>query len=924
MDDKSWDKLFTTATLTFYQAEDVIVADGVKNDNMYRVVSGQVRVEKGNDIAQVGQGAVLNSLGSGHTFGEMSFLDGSLPCANCIAEGDDVQVMKLSKQGMEALLEQDSELRCAFYKQMAINVTQRLQKVSKTTADIREAPRGLAQQDNAASSLSAKKLLKIRRRLGIPDAEHMASMTQCMMISPAKRKSHGTLYVFETAVGFVAKVFGMKQQEVVPYSTVSEVLRETFTLKKEDGGIEIVVGAGTKAYQFFPTTLVDDTFDAINRCRFAEAKTKGVDGQELTKRVDDQVANDPHKQQAPDAPAMGALLEKATLEKYKAGELVIEEGTRPRTLFNLAKGRVAVEIQRLNEATQMPESVKILTLYPGAVFGEMSFLTGEVACANVVAELDSEINQIKAANIEGMLTSEGSASQATFYWHLATYLTARVRQLTDMVGESLASRGSQVSLEEVLSNTVFFSIFKKYLAENKLVDGKLLPFMQELNAYLDCPSATGALNMARDIAGKYLMGEGAVATNQDVVTQIGAQLAKQEPPPRDLFTPVLAEVYGALSKNAFKLFQQSPAFQPCLELKAKETQVPDISEYKLLQILGEGYEGKVLQARKKDCGCMYAVKVLDKVILAQRSRRWRLHCSRERECLIECDNPYIVRMIYCFQTPQYLYMVQEHVPSHTMAEYLVAHDGRPVEEQGVRFMVAELTLALAHMHSKQMLYRDLKPANVLIDEHGHLRVVDMGMATKLDPETGRRKSVCGTQRYMAPEMKNKEPYNHSVDWYSLGKLIVDCQGRNPYAEETRFWETSGLLDLVEGLLQKIPDKRLGCGADGVASIQRHRFFATTDWEALNAKKVESPLRREWYVREPDLTLSRQFRNGEDIAKVVEKLQHISLDTGAAAGTIASENHVSPGMVENWDYVNPRAPYDEYMYSPYQNFKSAYS
>ena len=63
--------------------------------------------------------------------------------------------------------------------------------------------------------------------------------------------------------------------------------------------------------------------------------------------------------------------------------------------------------------------------------------------------------------------------------------------------------------------------------------------------------------------------------------------------------------------------------------------------------------------------------------------RIRGDCSRERECLIECDNPYIVRMIYCFQTPQYLYMVQEHVPSHTMAEYLVAHDGKPVEEQGV-------------------------------------------------------------------------------------------------------------------------------------------------------------------------------------------------------------------------------------------------
>jgi len=63
-------------------------------------------------------------------------------------------------------------------------------------------------------------------------------------------------------------------------------------------------------------------------------------------------------------------------------------------------------------------------------------------------------------------------------------------------------------------------------------------------------------------------------------------------------------------------------------------------------------------------------------------------------------------------------------------------------------MAAELVLALAHMHSRCIVYRDLKPANVLIDAAGHLRMVDMGMASVLDPETAKRKSVCGTQRYM--------------------------------------------------------------------------------------------------------------------------------------------------------------------------------
>ena len=203
MDDKAWTKLFVTGRSVSYPKDSVIVRDGVATDDLYRVLDGRVRVEKGDETHTAGQGAVLNLLDSGNTFGEMSFLDGSLPCANCIAESEPVTVMQLSKSGLAAVLDADPDLRAAFYKQIAINVTQRLQKVSKTTADIREAPRGLAQPESASSTLSAKKLLKVRRRFGVADSELMACMTACTMLTPAKRKAHGTLYVFESALGFV-------------------------------------------------------------------------------------------------------------------------------------------------------------------------------------------------------------------------------------------------------------------------------------------------------------------------------------------------------------------------------------------------------------------------------------------------------------------------------------------------------------------------------------------------------------------------------------------------------------------------------------------------------------------------------------------------------------------------------------------------
>jgi len=927
MDAADWTDLFQRAKCEAisYEKDAAILVDGVRSEHIYRVIQGTVRVEKVDRRSESGNrpaaaGAIVNKLEAGHTFGEMSFLDDQeVPCATCLADSTDVQVMSLNKENLDSILSTDPELSCKFYRQMAINVTQRLQAVSKASADIREAPRGLTQPE-VSLPISAKKLLKIRHRLGTPDSETMACMMSCTMINPSKRKCHGTLYIFESMIGFVHKVFGLKQQEVIFYSSISEVLRETFTLKREDNAIEIAT-LSNKTYTFYPQH-VEEAFEALARCR-KQFESTNIAGRRRS--VDTKVfGQNPHERTQQSSVALQALIEKATLEKYKPGDVIISDGSRPRTLFNIAKGRVAVEVQRLNEDTQMMQNVKILTLFESAMFGEMSFLNGDVACATVVAEVETEVWQIKAATIEKTFASD-VAKQAVFYKHLGMYLAARVRQLTAMVAENYASQGGEIKLEEVLGNAVFFSLFKRFLNERKLVENRLLFFLQELNEFLLMPVSENTVHVARKLNSKYLTGPNAIEISEEARSSIALALASDAAPPRDMFAPVLQQVLLRLQTNAFRLFQQSAAFAPLLDLKSKENYVPCVNDFKLLQILGEGYEGKVLHARKKDCGVMYALKVLDKQILAQRSRRWQLHASRELECLIACDHPYIVRIAYSFQTPQYLYMVQEHVPNHTIAAYLDAYEGRPVREEEVRFIICELVLALAHMHSKQIVYRDLKPANVLIDEDGHLRMVDMGMASRLDPETGRRKSVCGTQRYMAPEMKAKQPYTVSVDWYSLGKLILDCRGREAHADEAAWWEGCGLLELIDGLLVKDPQRRRGCDSKGVRGLQNSPFFrqrgAEVDWAAFEEKKVPTPLQARWYVREPDVTASRQFRNGEDLSKVCEKMQHISLDTGMVRESL-QEQESGPGMIENWDYINPRIVYDEYLQSPYHNVKTS--
>ncbi|EOD08986.1 hypothetical protein EMIHUDRAFT_452928 [Emiliania huxleyi CCMP1516] len=468
---EGWEKLFQLAgSEPVSYAKDAIMQDGEAHEFVYRLQQGSVRVEKGDPRFSASRTAVVNILSPGVTFGEMSFLDGtantatpqpqrshntqtrhkpqtsssraypaarptaplrtSAPgapaCATCVADSDDVSVVRLSRAALEGVLEAEANLGRDFFCQMAIEVTHRLQKVSTAIAETGEAPRGLTQPADAALPISAKKLLKVRHRLGVPDTETMAFMCAATMVNPSKRRLHGTMYVFETLVGFVHKMFGIKQQESVSYRHVSEVLRETFTLKREDGGIELVLSVPNRSYLFYPAA-VDDAFDAIHRCRdqFVAKQSRQAPAPVPSPRFE----QDPHSEASqalveessavflkestsvssgssrserstPRAAlradsfgglALAKVVGTATLERYRPGDVIIAEGSQPATLFNLARGRVS--------------SAKILTLYEGAMFGEMSFLSGGKACATVVAEVESEVWQIRAPAVESSLAS---------------------------------------------------------------------------------------------------------------------------------------------------------------------------------------------------------------------------------------------------------------------------------------------------------------------------------------------------------------------------------------------------------------------------------------------------------------------------------------------------------------------------------------
>ena len=175
-----------------------------------------------------------------------------------------------------------------------------------------------------------------------------------------------------------------------------------------------------------------------------------------------------------------------------------------------------------------------------------------------------------------------------------------------------------------------------------------------------------------------------------------------------------------------------------------------------------------------------------------------------------------------------------------------------------RFMIAQVAIALGHLHEKNIVYRDLKPENVLFNRNGYLLLADFGLATKV--ENGQlAQSFCGTAEYLAPEMLKSEGHDNTVDWWTLGILLYEMlvgippffhknkhrmyyliQEANvtfPVPEKHNIEVLPEAQDLINKLLTKNRTKRIGNGPDGIKEILAHPFFAELDIDALMKKQI---------------------------------------------------------------------------------------
>lgn len=320
-----------------------------------------------------------------------------------------------------------------------------------------------------------------------------------------------------------------------------------------------------------------------------------------------------------------------------------------------------------------------------------------------------------------------------------------------------------------------------------------------------------------------------------------------------------------------------------------KTPFTKLSSFKFHKELGKGAFGRVLLAEAKIDGKLYALKIISKKDMRSSDKR---QAKAERDILLAMSNnhshPFTTGLKFAFQSAHNLYLGMDYFPGGNLKE-LIRKKGH-LPEDWVRFYSAELILAISHLHSLHVIYRDIKPHNIMIDATGHIILIDYGLSKQAVSDSRGAQSLVGTPDYSAPEvlktgvyrieqankekerkMNRKAPrpasedqaadigYGKAADWWSVGVMMYEMLSGTPafrgkdlrqtyqrvlFAElvfepDNRFSDDA--KDILRGLLNRDPAARLGAGENPPTDIMSMNFFKGIDWVSIFERRENGPV-----------------------------------------------------------------------------------
>ncbi|TBU03384.1 C1-like protein kinase [Hamiltosporidium magnivora] len=290
---------------------------------------------------------------------------------------------------------------------------------------------------------------------------------------------------------------------------------------------------------------------------------------------------------------------------------------------------------------------------------------------------------------------------------------------------------------------------------------------------------------------------------------------------------------------------------PVSEVQEKDSKI-EISDFLLIKVLGRGSFGKVMLAKYKPESSIIALKILKKESIVNANDLVYLELERKILKLVSLPpHPFLMKMEYCFQDSKNIYFGTEFLAGGDLF-HLVSKS--KFSYQQIKLYACEILLGLEYLHSKNVIYRDMKLDNVLLCEDGHAKIADFGLCKdNIGPMTITH-TYCGTPDTIAPEIILEGGYTKDVDWWSYGVVIYEMfETEPPFNGATNGEMCAAILekevefnsdipsvakDLILKLLQKDPKKRLGSGENDANEIKSHPFFENVNWEDVYNRTIK--------------------------------------------------------------------------------------
>jgi len=353
-------------------------------------------------------------------------------------------------------------------------------------------------------------------------------------------------------------------------------------------------------------------------------------------------------------------------------------------------------------------------------------------------------------------------------------------------------------------------------------------------------------------------GERALLTNEPRAATLTAKTKEVEclTLSRDDFTILLGPLEDIMTRNLAEYEKPDSIRNPIGHHKGQNGPMDDgvtcsLSDLQTVGILGRGAFGTVSLVTDPATSKSYALKAIRKnqvVEMGQQS-----HILNEKKVMTMLDNPFLVNLRATFKDEYRLYFLLEACLGGEL--FTILRKMRSFDETTARFYSSCVVEAFDYMHQRDIIYRDLKPENLVLTDTGYLKVTDFGFAKVVSNKTF---TLCGTPDYLAPEIVTGQGHGKGVDWWTLGILIYEMlasfppffddepmmtyrkiiQGKFKYPR----YLSAQSKDLITKLLKPKSTKRIGVIKGGVDLIRNHAWFADFSWDELRNLTLNPPIK----------------------------------------------------------------------------------